>query len=64
MDFRVSCVHTNKTIIVFIFLNNPLSFIPRKVSAKGEPPSLSRMKVMEIRNCVSVRLNATDIGLT
>ena len=28
---------------------------------KGEPPSLSGMKVMGIRNCVSVRLNVTDL---
>ena len=49
MDFHVSCVHTNKTIIVFIFLNNPLILIPRNVSAKGEPPSLRGMKVMGIR---------------
>jgi hypothetical protein len=63
MDFCVSCVYTNKAIIVFIFLNNPLitSSIPRKVSTKGEPLSLSEMKVMGIRNCVSVRLNVTDL---
>ena len=59
MDSRVSCVHTNKTIIVFF--NNPLIWIPRKVSAKGEPQSLSGMKVMGIRNCVSVRLTAIDL---
>ena len=27
----------------------------------GEPPSLSGMKVMGIRNCVSVRFNVTDL---
>ena len=54
-------MHTNKTINIFIFLNNPLIYIPRKVGAKGERPSLSGMKVMGIRNCVSVRLSATDL---
>ena len=37
--------------------------MPRKVSAKGEPPCLSAMKVIGIINCVSVRLSATDLVL-
>ena len=50
----------NRLLFLF-FLNNPLIKIPRKVSAKEEPPSLSGMKVMGIRNCVSDRLSATDL---
>ena len=61
MDFCVTCVHTNKTIVFRFFKNNPFIYIPRNVYAKEEPPSLSWIKVMGIRNCVSVRLNATDL---
>ena len=44
--------------LVFILIKQ-LFF--RKVSAKGKPPRLSGMKVMGIRNCVSVKLSATDL---
>ena len=50
-----------KRLLFLFFLNNPLIQIPRKVSAEGEPPSLRGMKVMGIRNCVSVRLSTTDL---
>jgi hypothetical protein len=48
-------------LIKRLFFYNFFKIIPRKVSAKGKPQSLSGMKVMGIRNCVSVRLSATEL---
>ena len=52
-----------KQLFFIIFLKQSLDLdLPRKVSAKGTPESVSGMKVMGIRNCVSVRLSATELG--
>ena len=61
MDFRVSCVHTNKTIIFLYFILIIPSFRSLGRSVQRAPPSLSGMNVMGIRNCVPVRLNATEL---